>query len=194
MTVDSGLAPNPFWDSCTLALCTPNHMNAKLEPGDWIVGHTSKKQGRKLVHAMKVTKILDMTSYYHRYPQKRPNPNGTRQQQCGDNMYYRKENQWFRHPSQCHNSTDNFCQDINRPVFIAEGPENFIYFGKTASDIPECLSFLVQERHGIAYVHDNSDIEKFENWFNKLKKGRVGEPRDSLPQPPPRYLRAVEAH
>lgn len=38
MTYDGGFAPNPFWDYLTLATCTPNHMNANLWPGDWIVG------------------------------------------------------------------------------------------------------------------------------------------------------------
>src|SRR5205085_5511285 len=31
---DSGFAPNPFWRLCTLAHCTPNHMNAQLQEGD----------------------------------------------------------------------------------------------------------------------------------------------------------------
>jgi hypothetical protein len=26
--VDTGLAPNPFWGFCTLALCTPNHQGS----------------------------------------------------------------------------------------------------------------------------------------------------------------------
>ena len=38
MKVDSGFAPNPYFGYCTLAACTPNHMRAKIEPGDVIVG------------------------------------------------------------------------------------------------------------------------------------------------------------
>ena len=30
MTSDKGLAPNPYFGVCSLALCTPNHMNARL--------------------------------------------------------------------------------------------------------------------------------------------------------------------
>ncbi|WP_155628852.1 Nmad2 family putative nucleotide modification protein [Burkholderia stagnalis] len=48
MTSDSGLAPNPYFGVCSLALCTPNHMNAKLKPGDWIVGHSCKATGHRL--------------------------------------------------------------------------------------------------------------------------------------------------
>ena len=41
---DKGFAPNPFYGYCTLAACTPNHMNAKLKEGDYIVGFI-KDQG-----------------------------------------------------------------------------------------------------------------------------------------------------
>ena len=30
MTSDKGLAPNPYFGVCSLALCTPNHMNARV--------------------------------------------------------------------------------------------------------------------------------------------------------------------
>ena len=46
---DKGLAPNPFWSYCTLALCTPNHMGIKADQGDWIVGFTNAARGNKLV-------------------------------------------------------------------------------------------------------------------------------------------------
>ena len=36
--VDTGFAPNPFYGYCTLTACTPNHMNAKLDKGDYIAG------------------------------------------------------------------------------------------------------------------------------------------------------------
>ena len=31
MTSDKGLAPNPYFGVCSLALCTPNHRNARLD-------------------------------------------------------------------------------------------------------------------------------------------------------------------
>ncbi len=48
MRHDTGFAPNPYHGYCTLAACTPNHMRAKLEPGDIIVGYEGehlKKNG-----------------------------------------------------------------------------------------------------------------------------------------------------
>ncbi len=46
------LAPNPFWDYCTLAVCTPNHMGIRAEPGDWFLGTTTSERGNKLLYAM----------------------------------------------------------------------------------------------------------------------------------------------
>jgi hypothetical protein len=36
VTCDSGLAPNPFHGYCTSAVCTPSHMNARLEKCEWL--------------------------------------------------------------------------------------------------------------------------------------------------------------
>ncbi|MBC7489870.1 MAG: hypothetical protein H7240_07780 [Glaciimonas sp.] len=67
ITVDAGQAPNPFHGICSLALCTPNHAKAKLYVGDWIVCHTGKSGGRKLVFAMRITRVLDMAYFQNRF-------------------------------------------------------------------------------------------------------------------------------
>ncbi|MFC1451894.1 hypothetical protein ACFLSJ_00955 [Verrucomicrobiota bacterium] len=33
MTTDTGFAPDPFHGRCTLAACTPNHVNARRREG-----------------------------------------------------------------------------------------------------------------------------------------------------------------
>jgi Nucleotide modification associated domain 2 len=38
---DDGAAPNPFWDTCTLAICKPT-IRRKTQPGDWVIGTGSK--------------------------------------------------------------------------------------------------------------------------------------------------------
>jgi hypothetical protein len=50
--VDSGLAPNPFWGWCTLAVCTPNHQGSAGKLGDWIAGFSPKGTGHRFVYAM----------------------------------------------------------------------------------------------------------------------------------------------
>lgn len=125
MTTDCGLAPNPYFGVYSLALCTPNHMNAKLEVGDWVVGHSSRKRGNRLIYAMRLTKILDMPSYFAAFPEKRPNPTGSLMEQCGDNLYDYQGGQWTRLPSACHNNVAIFKQDQGHPVFWPKGKTTF---------------------------------------------------------------------
>ena len=70
MTSDKGLAPNPYFGVCSLALCTPNHRNARLDVGDWIVGHSSKATGNKLIYAMRVTQGSDDARVFLGFPRK----------------------------------------------------------------------------------------------------------------------------
>jgi hypothetical protein len=185
MTHDSGLAPNPFFGTCSLALCTPNHMNARLNPGDWVVAHSSKERGLRLVYAMRLTQVLDMPTYFANFPEKRPDPNGTYEQQCGDNLYYRDGDRWARMPSAEHNTPDDFAKDRNRRVYLAEGEENYWYFGAAASPLPELAGFadrfpwLVKDRQGFSYVREQMRIATFTKWLDQLeKRGLIGQPRD----------------
>jgi hypothetical protein len=54
---DNGSAPNPFWGTCTLAICKPK-IRKSAEVGDWLAGTGSSKNGfqNQLVYAMKVKK------------------------------------------------------------------------------------------------------------------------------------------
>jgi hypothetical protein len=52
VTDDTGFAPNPFHGYCTGAVCTPSHKSAGLKEGDWLIGHSTKKDGHRLVYAM----------------------------------------------------------------------------------------------------------------------------------------------
>jgi len=67
-----GLAPNPFWGLCTLALCKPIiRRTAKI--GDWVIGtgsartHTQKSVFEKfsgsIVYAMKITDRKSLEEY-----------------------------------------------------------------------------------------------------------------------------------
>ena len=56
---DTGLAPNPFWRYCTLAVCTPNHMGVTPRGDEfWIAGFSGKEHGNKLVYAMRVDEFM----------------------------------------------------------------------------------------------------------------------------------------
>ncbi|MCC7484242.1 MAG: hypothetical protein IT529_04575 [Burkholderiales bacterium] len=66
MRHDAGLAPNPFWGWCTLAVCTPNHQGSRVEPGDWIAGFQDKSRGYRLVYAMEVAERIHMMRHFLR--------------------------------------------------------------------------------------------------------------------------------
>jgi hypothetical protein len=163
VTVDTGLAPNPFHGYCTEAVCTPSHMGAKLEKGDWLIGHSGKDDGNRLIYAMCILETLSMNTYFRdeRFASKKPNPDGAPEEQCGDNIYYQDEDaKWKRLPSRFHNDCGNFTQDVGtdlagRPVFVSE---HFYYFGDKRVDIPKKFENIIWNQRGIHYTHDADDF------------------------------------
>ncbi len=70
---DYGLAPNPFGQYCTLAVCKPQiRKSGLLRISDWIFGTGSKaledvthgKFVHRLVYAMQVNEILPLDKYW----------------------------------------------------------------------------------------------------------------------------------
>jgi hypothetical protein len=115
VTHDTGLAPNPFYGFCTSAVCTPSHMRAKLEKGEWLIANSQNKDGNQLVYAMRISEMLSMNEYFDdkRFASKKPKPNGEDIEQCGDNIYHQdKDATWKRLPSRFHNDRGNFTQDV----------------------------------------------------------------------------------
>ncbi len=199
MTSDTGLAPNPYFNICSLALCTPNHMNAQLSPGDWVLGHSTRATGNRLIYAMRLTSVLDMKTYFKNYPDKRPKIDGKAEYGCGDNLYDYQGGSWIRVPSAHHNNRDAFQQDKNRNVYLAEGKENYWYFGgrhesKFLIDFPAIFTELVQARQGLKYIYDDNLISCFENWLrlHSIESGRMGEPRDKVNENIKSYLIKIE--
>lgn len=179
---DSGLAPNPFHGFCTNALCTPSHMNAKLHPGDWLIGNSPKSDGNRLVYAMRIAEVLHMDDYFNdsRFQAKKPNPLGSSQDQCGDNFYYLDHGQWKRLPSRFHNSPTSFLQDVGknragRPVFVAN---HFYYFGDRRVAIPDRLSRVIRGVQGIQYTEGHL-VDDFLLWLvANHEPGVLGRPKD----------------
>ena len=182
VTIDAGLAPNPFHGYCTNALCTPSHMNARLEPGDWLMGHSKKDDGNRLVYAMRVSEVLHMDDYFNdrRFQAKKPKPQGSPQEQCGDNFYYRKNGDWKRLPSRFHNDPRSFVQDVGKnsaghPVFVAK---HFYYFGDMRVAIPERLKRVIRRVQGIQYTEGHL-VDDFLLWLEaNHSPGVIGRPKD----------------
>ncbi len=86
---DGGLAPNPYWEHCTLAVCKPQ-IRATAEEGDWIVGLSGRRLGYLLVYAMQVAEVLTFREYFNEpgYLAKRPEINSDDfRRALGDNIY-----------------------------------------------------------------------------------------------------------
>jgi len=177
---DTGLAPNPFWGYCTLAVCTPNHMGILAEPGDWFLGTTMAERGNKLLYAMEVLERLHFDDYFKapRFNKKKPVINGTWRQRCGDNMYFKDAaGNWKQHPSLFHRDEDVIRKDLkNQYVFISK---HFYYFGNKAFKIPIKYSDLIWRSQGVKCSHDSECVKGFVGWLKtKYKPGVHGEPID----------------
>lgn len=179
--IDHGLAPNPFWGYCTVAVCTPNHMGAKAQPGDWIIGTSPNSQGNRLVYAMQVSETLSFENYYAdvRFEKKKPVVNGSWREKCGDNMYYKdQQGKWIQHRTIHHRSPEIIKKDLKHPVvFVAE---DFYYFGDKAITIPVEFQELIWRRQDCKSNHDSKVVDNFLDWLKaNSTTGVLGNPKDN---------------
>ena len=177
---DHGFAPNPFWGYCTLALCTPNHMGAKAQMGDWIMGTSPKSSGNKLIYLMQISETLPFDIYYNdqRFEKKKPNIHGSWKERNGDNIYYKNQSgEWKQHATLHHKSPDMIKKDLKYPVvFIAE---KFYYFGEKAISIPDAFNDLILERQGCKHNHNENIVDSFLKWIqDSFPTGISGNPTD----------------
>ena len=150
MTHDSGHAPNPFHNVCTLAICTPNHKRSRSKTGDWIIGlagsRIRKELGEpdvwRLIYAMNIEKKMDLDSYYRdpQFAAKIPKLDGSLVESCGDNFYC-KDSRWQLHHTRQTNEhqaeppdTGIEQQDIYGDRMFAG--RRYWYFGRNAPALP----------------------------------------------------------
>jgi hypothetical protein len=179
MKHDSGLAPNPFWGVCTLAVCTPNHQGSRTKPGDWIAGVSDKRSGHKLIYAMEVDERIHMNDYFHdaRFAAKKANLDGAAQQRCGDNFYSQdRAGRWTQHPNPYHPGPECLAQDTRNPwVFVGR---RFWYLGRKAIQLPADFAPMFGGR-GARVSHPPDLVAAFRVWVEEsLKKGMNALPRD----------------
>lgn len=177
---DTGLAPNPFWDYCTLAVCTPNHQGSRLVIGDWIAGFLAKHRGYRFLYAMEISEILDLDEYYgdSRFTAKKPNLRGTWKERCGDNFYSRgADGQWIQHSNRFHLDEGFKKQDTKYArVFVSR---RFWYCGRSAAVPPEQYAQLIGGR-GARVNHDPKLVSDFLSWVEReFMPGVVDVPNDN---------------
>ena len=188
---DLGLAPNPFGQYCTLAVCKPEiRKSNKLSLGDWVIGTGSKSlehtTGRKLtdklIYAMKVTEKVTLEQYWDdsRFQYKKPIMNGTLVTMFGDNFYHKNENgEWVQEDS-AHCNLDGTCHPEHLEkdtggsnVLISE---HFYYFGDKAPKIPDVLLEVCHTTQGQKKITGQLAIDVVTWLEENFKRGIHGDP------------------
>jgi hypothetical protein len=176
VTEDTGFAPNPFWEWCTLAACTPNHRKNDFAEGDWIAGFLSKQRDHRLLYAMELSAVLSMACYFNdrRFQKKKPCAGNAWQSLCGDNVYEFKNDVWVPHTILFHNTLKHHDQDTKfHKVFIAS---RYWYFGQNHKAVPSQFKPLI-----VRYRHLNHPdlAQQFAQWIElSFEPGIHGEPND----------------
>lgn len=180
---DAGLAPNPWWEHCTLAVCKPQIRGTASE-GDWIVGLSPKRLGYRLVYAMQVCEVLAFDEYFRepKYAVKVPDLESIDpRKRMGDNMYYQNEDGEYIQLPSAHSNPDgstnwqHYRRDLNGGRVLA-GAE-YYYFGQQGLAIPASLDFL-QVRRGHRCRFSLEQTREFLRYIEKLEPGIQGAPRD----------------
>jgi hypothetical protein len=178
VTEDTGFAPNPFGEWCTLAACTPNHMSAQLNEGDRIVGFLSKSRQNKFLFAMEILSVMQMGDYFTdpRFESKKPQKSSDWRERCGDNIYEQlADGTWVQHENYSHTTRAEKRQDTKHPkVFIAS---KFWYCGKDSLVVPAQYAPLIPGR-GIRCNHSPDLVEQFMRWVAESPQGVRADPND----------------
>lgn len=167
VAVDTGFAPDPFDNFCSLACCKPIiRKSANID--DWIVGTGSKSSvgNDKLVYAMKITEKIDFNDYYHN-----SKFNGR-----ADNIYYKNNDIWIQKKNPFHGKND-MKHDLNGLYVLISN--DFYYFGKKAITIPSEFKELIKRGPGHKSNFQDEFIDKFIKWLEKEQSnGMYANPYD----------------
>jgi hypothetical protein len=183
---NNGLAPNPFGKYCTLAVCTLNHMNANIDDGDYILGHSTKDTGWKLIYIMRVTEVINRNDYFYdkRFNYKKPEKYSRKKwKRFGDNMYFIGANgKWKQHPTSFHDSDGERDQDTKySKVFISE---DFYYLGHCGFKLSNNYDDFIWDRCGFKYMYIENKINKLIAFVKKkYKSGMISSPFEESSQP-----------
>ncbi|MEF7612991.1 hypothetical protein V4F39_03640 [Aquincola sp. MAHUQ-54] len=180
---DSGFAPNPFFDYCTLATCKPK-IRAAAKVGDWILGSGSTSadpgQAGRLVYAMRVEEVLSWDQYSAdpRFIRKRPFRRGSRKLTCGDNIYFRKSPTapWQQRDS-FHSYSDGSIDakhlGIDTGVDRVLVSQQYLYLGGEGPAIPDIRDArgrpLCKIGIGHSKFQDPQLIDSFVAWLHSLR-------------------------
>lgn len=173
---DSGFAPNPFWDFCTLTCCKPR-IRRYAEVGDLVVetGSAQTVGSHRLVYAMYVTEKLTFleSSYDARFAAKIPR-NGLIEER-GDNIYLQEHTYTIQQRVSYH-TPEHQEHDLSGAYVLIS--DRFVYFGANAIEIPKKHREIIKKGPGHKSRFTAHTISEFQQWLVSLGySGRVGIPQ-----------------
>lgn len=167
---DDGAAPNPFWGTCTLAICKPV-IRRIAHVGDWVVGtgSVSSNTAGRVVYAMQVTATMSMADYDvwtpKQLPQKVPDWfSRDHRRRLGDSIYDFS----VVPPRQRRgvHSPENIEVDLGgQNVLISE---RFYYFGYQAVALPPELLPIVKQGQGHRSCSNEPYADALVRWIEGL--------------------------
>lgn len=181
---DSGAAPNPFWELCTLAICKPV-IRRTASIGDWVLGFGSTESPIKniadcVVYAMKVTDKMTLRKYDEfcrvHSPHKIPKwDSETFKYRVGDCIYDYSQGEQPVLRDSVHKDKNQKIEDDNRKkdlggvsVLISK---HFYYFGDKPIDLPSSLHPLklpTNSRKGYRWKPNQPYADAFVTWIDSL--------------------------
>lgn len=187
---DWGFAPNPYHGYCTLATCK-RLIRKAAQVGDWVIGTGTGTQDRAgyLVYAMRVTETMSFDEYWasERFVKKRPQLQGSRKQQYGDNIYHSDDGGGWLQADSHHSLPDgsanveNLLDDTGAPRVLIS--DDFAYWGGSGPELP---TYLREFSGGMDICHGGQghrcnfpaeQVDAFIEWFRSLEEiGAAGAP------------------
>lgn len=189
---DRGLAPNPFFGICSLAVCKPQvRLAAKV--GDIVLGTASygrkkplgRPAGGRAAYVMRVTAITDFQSYRRDFKRRWPVMNGSRIRAVGDAIYWQDADGWHQDNS-LHSQSGGLCSysDLKRDVLDADRillSDDFTYWGDIAPALPAAIAHLGRPSIRYQRYFSADETTALLAWSAaELGRGRVGMPIDWL--------------
>jgi hypothetical protein len=182
---DTGFAPNPFWDYCTLATCK-SKIRRIATKGDWVIGTGAVKNvgNNRLIYAMKITHILSLEDYGSDPQFVKKIPGMGRMEEKGDNIYYRDDKGSVRqrfgsmHSYADRENVEYRVDDLGGRNALISKKDHFYYFGREAPEIPGSLHYLIKKGPNHKCEFPQSVIDLFLSWIQGMKSGINAYPCD----------------
>ena len=176
---DYGIAPNPYFNYCTLATCKPV-IRRCAQLGDWVAafGAAGSPVHEKLVVLMRVEETLSFDEYWEdeRFRCKRPVFNKAVTHMYGDNIYHHVGEEWmqeFSHHSMPDGSINYVNLDRDTQTDRVLISQDYYYFGNNAIDMPQRFETLIRKGRNHIVCKDEAVINNFISYIRETCDRRI---------------------